>query len=192
MSKKRDLLLSTALELFYRHGINSIGINEVINVSGVAKKTLYSHFNSKEDLILKALERRHQTFMYWLESKLEHATTNSELIEALFSSLESWFNSKEPELGDFNGCFFINTSAEFRDTDSEISSYCRFHKEQVRQLIQYKLSENSEELLNAICLLKEGAITTAYMSGHSSELIKSSVDTLHRLSDLLQQDSGSH
>ncbi|MCK6263779.1 TetR/AcrR family transcriptional regulator [Vibrio sp. ZSDE26] len=181
MSKKRDLLLSTALELFYRHGINSIGINEVIKVSGVAKKTLYSHFSSKEDLVLRALEKRHLTFMQWLGAKLENTTNNSELIDTLFHSLKEWFESHEPELGDFNGCFFINTSAEFHDAKSEISRYCSFHKAQVRQLIQNKLSEDSDDLLNAICLLKEGAITTAYMTGASSEVIENSVKILHRL-----------
>lgn len=181
MSKKRDLLLSTALELFYRHGINSIGINEVIKVSGVAKKTLYSHFNSKEDLVLRALEQRHLTFMQWLEAKLENTTNNSELVDTLFHALKGWFDGHEPELGDFNGCFFINTSAEFHDAKSEISSYCRFHKAQVRQLIQNKLSKDSDDLLNAICLLKEGAITTAYMTGASSEVIENSVKILRRL-----------
>ena len=34
-----------------------------IKVSGVAKRTLYSHFESKEALILAALEQRHQIFM---------------------------------------------------------------------------------------------------------------------------------
>lgn len=181
MSKKRDLLLDTALGLFYRQGINSIGINEVIKVSGVAKKTLYSHFTGKDDLILAALERRHQIFMVWLEKKLQGATNNHELTEALFNSLESWFDGNERDLGDFRGCFFINTSAEFSDAESEISRYCSFHKEQVRQLIQSKLNGDSQDLLNAICLLKEGAITTAYVTGESSEVIKNSLKILHRL-----------
>lgn len=181
MSKKRDLLLHTALELFYQNGINSIGINEVIKVSGVAKKTLYSHFNSKEDLVLRALEKRHLTFMQWLDAKLRNTTNNSELVNTLFHSLKEWFDGNEPELGEFNGCFFINTSAEFHDAKSEISSYCSFHKAQVRQLIQNKLSEDSDDLLNAICLLKEGAITTAYMTGTSTEVIENSVKILRRL-----------
>ncbi|MDF4603837.1 TetR/AcrR family transcriptional regulator, partial [Vibrio parahaemolyticus] len=55
MNKKKQLLIDTALSLFYKQGINSIGINEVLKVSGVAKRTLYSHFESKEALILAAL-----------------------------------------------------------------------------------------------------------------------------------------
>ena len=57
---------------------------------------------------------------------------------------KSWFIGNEPELGDFRGCFFINTSAEFSDPKSEISCYCRYHKDQVRQLIKSKLTNNSE------------------------------------------------
>ncbi len=181
MNKKRELLLNTALQLFYRQGINSIGINEVIKISGVAKKTLYSHFSGKEELVLAALSQRHLVFMSWLEQKLETVANDDELIDVLFHSLQSWFNGKETELGDFRGCFFINTSAEFSDPESEISRYCSYHKAQVRQLIESKLSNTSEELLNTICLLKEGVITTAYMTGSSSEQVKSSIKVLHCL-----------
>ncbi|CAA0109090.1 putative HTH-type transcriptional regulator YxaF [BD1-7 clade bacterium] len=181
MSQKRELLLNTALDLFYRQGIHSVGINEVIKVSGVAKKTLYSHFNGKDDLIMAALQQRHQLFMSWLEGKLEEITSNDELIDVLFGSLQSWFTGNEKLLGAFRGCFFINTSAEFSNPESQISRYCCYHKEQVRRLIQSKLSKDSPDLLNVICLLKEGAITTAYMTGESTEIVQSSVRILHSL-----------
>lgn len=40
MTDKRQLLIDTALSLFTERGINLVGINEVLKVSGVAKKTL--------------------------------------------------------------------------------------------------------------------------------------------------------
>ena len=91
MSQKRELLLSTALDLFYRHGIHSVGINEVIKVSGVAKKTLYSHFDGKDVLIMAALAQRHQVFMGLLEDKVKKTTNRDELIDVFFRSLERWF-----------------------------------------------------------------------------------------------------
>lgn len=185
MSKKRELLLNTALELFYSHGVNSIGINEVLKVSGVAKRTLYSHFESKDELVLAALKQRHQVFMEWLELQVENSRSDSEFVERLFDSLESWFLGQEAKLGDFRGCFFINTSAEFSDLDSEISQYCCYHKEQVRELIQKRLSTNSSELTSAICLVKEGAITTAYMTGNVSEVIKNSKGILRQLQPVI-------
>ncbi|EKO3674820.1 TetR/AcrR family transcriptional regulator, partial [Vibrio metschnikovii] len=76
MNPKRQLLIDTALDLFYKNGINSIGINEVISVSGVAKRTLYSHFESKEALIIASLQKRHEIFTSWLEHKLSGSNSN--------------------------------------------------------------------------------------------------------------------
>lgn len=172
MSKKRQLLIDTALDLFYHNGINSIGINEILKSSGVAKRTLYNDFSSKDALVLAALQQRHERFMHWLESKISGMKDDSELIQNLFHGLGSWFDNQEPELGDFRGCFFINTSAEFSDPDSDIAHFCYEHKQQVRHMIQRYLSSDNPLLLETICVLKEGAITTAYMSGDSHTVIK--------------------
>lgn len=183
MSKKRQILVDTALELFYRKGINSIGINEILKSAGVAKRTLYTDFDSKEALILAALEQRHERFINWLDSKLSGANSDSNVIQNLFNSLESWFDNKERELGDFRGCFFINTSAEFSDTDGQISRFCNQHKQKVREVIQKHLHNNDPLLLESICVLKEGAITTAYMSGDSHTVIMHCLEILKVLQE---------
>lgn len=164
MSKKRQQLIDIALQLFYERGINSVGINEILSVSGIAKKTLYNHFTSKEDLILAALEKRNDNFITWLDMSLKEANTDIEVVNKLFNGLSAWFSNSAVELGNFRGCFFINTSAEFSDPNSKISLYCREHKQQVRQLISQRLSQSSTELLDTICVLKEGAITMAYVN----------------------------
>ncbi|EPJ44277.1 MAG: transcriptional regulator, TetR family [Osedax symbiont Rs1] len=164
MTSKRQLLIDTALQLFYENGVNSVGINKILKVSGIAKKTLYHHFNGKEALILAALSQRNNNFIRWLESHLKNSTTDQQLIENLFNALTTWFTNSAAELGDFRGCFFINTSAEFCDPSSQIAKYCQFHKRQVRAIIGKYLSSPNSQLLDALCLLKEGAITTAYVT----------------------------
>jgi len=164
MSKKRQQLIDTALQLFYKRGINSVGINEILTVSGIAKKTLYNHFTSKEELVLAALKQRNDNFIAWLDMSLKEANTDIEVVNKLFNGLSAWFSNSAVELGDFRGCFFINTSAEFSDASSKISQYCRDHKQQVRQLIAQHLSQSNSELLDTICVLKEGAITIAYVN----------------------------
>ncbi len=163
MSDKRQRLIDTALNVFYEKGIHSIGINEILKASGVAKKTLYTHFESKAALVLAALKQRDETFLAWLNTRLAGANTNYQLIENLFLGLELWFTGKVPELGDFRGCFFVNTSAEFSTQESDISIYCQAHKQRVRSLIETHLPIPNNTLLDAICLLKEGAINTAYV-----------------------------
>lgn len=164
MSKKRQQLINTSLQLFYEKGINSIGINEVLSVSGIAKKTLYNHFKSKDDLVLAALKQRNNNFIMWLDTSLKEAKTDIEVVNNLFNGLSAWFTNSASALGDFRGCFFINTSAEFSDPNSDISLYCRDHKQQVRQVIAQYLSQPNDEILDTICLLKEGAITMAYVN----------------------------
>lgn len=164
MSKKRQQLIDIALQLFYEKGVNSVGINEILTVSGIAKKTLYNHFTSKEALVLATLKQCNDNFIAWLEMNLKETNTDIEVVNKLFNGLSAWFSNTAIELGHFRGCFFINTSAEFSDPNSEISQYCRAHKQQVRHLISQHLSTSNIELLDTICLLKEGAITIAYVN----------------------------
>ncbi|KGJ95841.1 TetR/AcrR family transcriptional regulator [Thalassotalea sp. ND16A] len=164
MSRKRQILVDTALQLFYEKGVNSVGINELLKVSGIAKKTLYNHFDSKQALVLAALKQRNDKFMTWLEMNLNEASTDKEVIARLFHGLSAWFTDSAAELGNFRGCFFINTSSEFSDPCSDVSQYCQYHKRQVRALISKHLSNPSPELLDTICVLKEGAITIAYVN----------------------------
>jgi AcrR family transcriptional regulator len=164
MNDKRLQLIDTALQLFYEKGINCVGINEILSVSGIAKKTLYNHFTSKEALVLATLQQRNDKFIIWLDSRLKEANTDIEVVNQLFNGLSAWFTNSVIELGNFRGCFFINTSAEFSNPNSDISQYCRVHKQQVRQLISQYLSSSNPELLDTICILKEGAITMAYVN----------------------------
>lgn len=179
MSPKRQLLIDTALTLFYRNGINSIGINEILSVSNIAKRTLYSHFQSKEDLVLATLQQRHDIFVAWLEQKLSGAESDKEVIHHLFSALASWFDNQEPLLGDFRGCFFINTSAEFSDSNSDVFHFCHYHKEQIRQVIAHHLQSTNSLLIDAICIMKEGAIVTAHLGGNGQAITSKCIEILN-------------
>lgn len=186
---KKQLLIETALTLFYRQGIHAVGINEVLKVSGVAKKTLYSHFASKDELVLAALAARDDIFMSWLETLLSSAQDDIELITRLFNGLSDWFHNRVPALSPFRGCFFINTSAEFSEENAAIIAYCRDHKHKVRALIQQHLSCQDEALLDTICLMKEGAIVSAFVGKDldaAEKCIGVLVDLVHRSSEIHQ------
>ncbi|TFG96507.1 MAG: TetR/AcrR family transcriptional regulator [Myxococcales bacterium] len=57
-SRGRGRLVATAVELFYRHGFNAVGIDRVIADAGVTKTTFYKHFKSKTELMVAAVELR--------------------------------------------------------------------------------------------------------------------------------------
>ncbi|EPH6098630.1 TetR/AcrR family transcriptional regulator, partial [Vibrio cholerae] len=106
--------------------------------------------------------------------------SNQEVIHRLFSALANWFQNKESMLGDFRGCFFINTSAEFSDINSEIFRFCNLHKEHVRQIISSHLKSGDGSLLDAICIMKEGAIVTAHLSGDGKEITSKCIEMLKK------------
>jgi AcrR family transcriptional regulator len=174
MNEKKLVLIKTALQLFYSHGINSVGINEVLKQSGIAKKTLYNHFSSKDDLVLATLKYRNDIFTQWFKMTLAREISGEQSILSIFYGLDEWFNDKVPELSVFRGCFFINTAAEYSVVDSPIRLYCRSHKQDIRLLIAEKISSfinTSEEisiLTDTICMLKEGAIVSALVEDNKN------------------------
>ncbi|WP_210395147.1 TetR/AcrR family transcriptional regulator [Motiliproteus sediminis] len=178
MSDKRHQLVMTALELFYQKGVHAVGINEVLAASGVAKKTLYHHFDSKEALVLAALRYRDDSFLHWLTRRLQTAPAGSERIGALFDALDDWFNSRVDELLPFNGCFFINVSGEFGEVDHPLHQQCSQHKRNVAALIHAEVQalgitpSRVAPLTDALCLLKEGAISMAHVQGDLTAAVK--------------------
>ena len=165
---KPDLLIHTAFKLFYQHGIHAVGINLILQESGVAKKTLYHHFSSKETLLEAVLIYRDQVFMDWLISRMMAAGEGKTAVLGLFDALDDWFHDKVDVLLPFNGCFFAKANGEF--SDHAVNELCQRHKQNITSFIQANLIGcssvlSSADLAQSISVLKEGAIAQAYVAG---------------------------
>ena len=159
---RKEHLIQTALELFYRDGFNSTGIDKVLKESGVAKMTLYKHFRSKDDLIMAALQERDRQFREWFLQELDRGgETPRERLLAAFDALELWFH------GNFRGCMFINAAAEFSDKNPEIHGLSCEHKQQVlshlTDLARAAGAPDPQSLAFQLNLLMEGAIVMAHV-----------------------------
>ena len=109
VSAKRELLLDTAWELFCQNGYRAVGIDTVLAKAGVAKMTLYNHFDSKEDLIAAAMEKKGAELAASLDVTIEAAGKNPQRrLLAVFDWLEAWFNSAK-----FAGCAFLKAVGEY-------------------------------------------------------------------------------
>jgi AcrR family transcriptional regulator len=83
----RERLLAAANELFYEEGVNTVGIDRVIERAGVAKATLYSAFGSKDELIRAYLEQRYQARRERTMRALEKYESPRERLMAVFDTL---------------------------------------------------------------------------------------------------------
>ena len=168
---KRQQLIQTAFELFYEHGIHAVGINQILQTAGVAKKTLYNHFASKDELIQAVVDYRDENFYNWLASRVDQVKPGYDGLNELFDAVDDWINNKVSLLTDFHGCFFINTCAEFNDPHHPLHQQCQQHKNRVNRLIERQIralgiSESAiDYVTESISLLKEGAIVMAHVQG---------------------------
>lgn len=108
-SEPVDRILATAYELFSHRGVRDVGINELIERSGVAKSTFYRHFPSKDALVLAFLALRDQVWTVDLivsEARRRGATPEGRLL-AIFDVFGDWF-----QRDDFEACTFINVLLE--------------------------------------------------------------------------------
>ena len=85
---KKEQLVATAFNLFYKYGIHAVGINRVLEESGIAKKTLYNHFSSKEDLIAATVEYCDQQYFSWLDLRLHEATPGRDALYAMLDAFD--------------------------------------------------------------------------------------------------------
>ncbi|WP_019934608.1 TetR/AcrR family transcriptional regulator [Oceanimonas smirnovii] len=183
---KRQQLVTTAFELFYRQGIHAVGINQILQQSGVAKKTLYHHFSGKEALVAAVIAYRDQVFLAWLEGRLKRTEpTPVSVIEDLFTALDDWINDREAALTAFHGCFFINTCAEYGDPGHELHQQCAQHKTAVTAMLTSCLLKAglkhtaATQLAGILNLLKEGAIVQAQVQGDKQAALQAKTVALN-------------
>ena len=128
----RDRLIETAIDLFYTHGFNAVGLDQIIDAVGVTKTTFYKYFESKDALMVEAVRHRDEwEAAAWARAVRSAAGTDEPRAQllALFDVLDTWFNAP-----DFKGCMFINTAAEFPNPHDPVHQAAALHKKRSRDL----------------------------------------------------------
>jgi AcrR family transcriptional regulator len=103
----RERLLDAANELFYAEGVQTVGIDRIIERAGVAKASLYNVFGSKEELVAAYLASRHDFTTTRITKAIESVEDPRQKILAVFAT-----QAKQYEQPDFHGCAFIAASTE--------------------------------------------------------------------------------
>ena len=169
-SSKREQLLSTALQLFYREGYHSTGIDRILAESGVAKMTLYKHFKSKDELILAVLQMQHEQVSARMAQALADLAPRVAILAA-FDGLHQWLS----ESG-FSGCLFLHAAAEFHQREHPIHRQAAEHMRGryeffYRALVALQV-EQPEDLAAQLQFLFEGAMSMAHLYGPGRQAVQ--------------------
>ena len=158
----RARILDTAYDLFSHNGLRAVGIERIIDESGVAKKTLYRHFPSKVDLILAFLDAREQRWTRdWLLAEVRQlAATPREQLLAVFDVFDEWFHS-----ADYESCAFICSLLEVRDKTDPVHQAAVHQLEVIIEIVQDLARQaglaDPEHAGHQIQILMMGAIVSA-------------------------------
>jgi AcrR family transcriptional regulator len=161
-SDARERILDTAYELFSRNGIRAVGVDAIIDRSGVARMTLYRHFGSKDALVLAFLERREQRWTRdWLQRAIERrAVDPGERLLAIFDVFDEWFQRE-----DFEGCSFINVLLEIAEPKHALHRASANYLARIRAFVEELATEagiaDPEGLAHKWHILMKGSIVAA-------------------------------
>lgn len=127
----KERIVEAAYELFSRQGTRSVGVDAIIERSGVAKMTLYRHFRSKQDLVIAFLQRREERWTKeWLEREVRaRAADPKGRLLVIFDLFDEWFQAP-----DFEGCPFINVLLEY-EQGNKIRVAAGEHLAQIRAFL---------------------------------------------------------
>lgn len=182
----RHKIISTASELFYQNGYNLTGINEIIEQSGIAKATLYSHFKSKEDLLLAYLDYRDEELLKTIEAFCLTKTKGNQRLLAVLEFLVPFFNQE-----DFNGCWCIRSVAEIPRENQRVRAKIKHNKNKFHGFLKHLVEQNQPglnpdqqaQLANQLYLLYEGALMESHLQGAAWPI----ETAIHTLKGILQQ-----
>src|SRR5882757_10828345 len=151
----RDRILQTVDRLFYRRGLQAVGVDAIAAELGISKKTLYRHFPSKDDLIVAYLKGRFRP--------LPEASSKSPA-EQILKNFE-WFARSLSMAEEYRGCAFLNALAELGDEQSEARNLAVEFKESrrlwYRELLSRLEVDDPDTLATQLALLIDGGYAAA-------------------------------
>jgi AcrR family transcriptional regulator len=181
VASTRHRLTEAAARRFYRDGFRNVGIDQVLADVGISKTAFYKHFESKDDLMLAALEWQYR----WLQDAIREAIrerggpTPVGQLWALLDVIDQVVSSDE-----FQGCIFVNASFEFPLPHEPIHIAAVAHKqaieETIRELDARAGAADPAGMARQLCLVMEGAYITRQLTGDLRTF-----EVVRRIADLI-------
>jgi AcrR family transcriptional regulator len=177
----RQRLIDAAIRRFYRDGFRNVGIDQILTDVEISKTAFYKHFESKEDLMLAALEGQNEWLLETFRNMVceRGGPTPLGRLHALLDVVENIVESDA-----FQGCIFVNVSMEF-PLPHEPAHIAAAQSKRAIEDVVYSLAveagaSDPRLLASQMCLIMEGAYVTRHVTGN-----KQAVDIARQIADLV-------
>ncbi|XVV10022.1 TetR/AcrR family transcriptional regulator [Actinoplanes sp. CA-131856] len=163
----RDQLLQTASRLFYTEGINGVGVERILQESGVTRTTMYRHFDGKEALVVAYLEREDSRMKELWDAGLAQAVSPQHKLELAIEGIAADASDRHTL-----GCPFIKAASEFPDPASPVRQAVARHRAWFHDDLRAMLSEAGREGVElkaeALAMLRDSLLIGSYLDDKDS------------------------
>lgn len=160
-----DRIRASARELFYREGIRAVGVDEVVDLAGVTKPSLYRSFASKDELAAAYLRDYEQDF--WEKFEKPGGKSYTDPRQHVLAYIRHL--SERAVRQGYRGCGLSNATVEYPSRDNPARKVAEAHKKRFRQRLRELAAAMGARqpavLGDALLLLIEGI----YITGQQSE-----------------------
>jgi AcrR family transcriptional regulator len=150
------------------YGINSVGVDAIVESANTAKTTLYKLLGSKDGLVEAVLDREGQAWRSWFLTVIDGPGGSAqERLRRIGPALKIWFSRE-----DFFGCPFINAVGESDKADDRMRALAIAHKTIVLNRLTALCTEagvpEPEQVAHMLGLIIDGAIVMALITRDTS------------------------
>ena len=170
MDKTRERLVDAALTLFVSQGVHITGVVAIAALAGVTKMTLYSHFPSKDALIVACLEERDRR---WREEVASTLAKHAEPVDGMLAFFDLYERFLLRDSG--RGCLFVNSAAEFPSCSHPVRLAVGRHKQGIRDNLTALAARaglsDPASIADGLFILLEGSFVSGAM-GETARLFE--------------------
>ena len=138
-----DKAIAQAMDLFWRHGYDGVGVAELSKTMGITAPSLYSAFGSKRQLFEQVLERYTQTQGGWISDALDQEEALEQAIANLFLKAAEVY-ATDPERP---GCLVIDGTRNCGDEAAKALTTAV--RQATRKLIRDRIATGVPKLASA-------------------------------------------
>jgi AcrR family transcriptional regulator len=163
----RKRIVDAAYKLFRRRGYNRVAMDDIADAAALTKRTLYHHFESKDQLLARVLEDQHHLALQAFRTFGDRLSGSAEaIVEGMFRELAVWADRPR-----WAGSGFTRLVIELADLPGHPARLiARRHKLQLELCLAELLGRSgvpqSDKLARAVWLLSEGAISLILVHGN--------------------------
>lgn len=169
----RDNLINAMTDALQRKGLHGVGLNELLDIAGAPKGSLYHHFpGGKSELAVAAIERISERIDSLFAQLFSH---QPDPLNAMHSWLQGALQQLESS-GFERGCPLATIALESSADDVEIRAALQRSFYAVRQALSRQLrtygyaDEQAENLAALFVAIYEGGLLQARVAGSSEPL----------------------